>query len=277
MTFNILIPEINSKPKNTKDAVISILTIEWPLTLREIFYKIKKQYRFSCSYQSVYKAVKELSEKEVLRKKYKKYEINIDWIKKVQSLTDIVETNYYAKKRINQFSGLKEHKEVENLIILNFNNLFDAEKYLYYFMKTELFKKKNQIICYQARHEWRPLFYLRAEYNYFTRLKKLGHKFHFLTTGTSYLEDISNQFYKILGIKIAKTEDKNSSDTLIFTDYFIQIFIPQEINQKIGESLEKKDLITLLKILSQKGPIKIIINKDKSLANEMKKQILKKF
>src|SRR3989339_622660 len=213
MTFNILIPEINSKPKNTKDAVISILTIEWPLTLREIFYKIKKQYRFSCSYQSVYKAVKELSEKEVLRKKYKKYEINIDWIKKVQSLTDIVETNYYAKKRINQFSGLK----------------------------------------------------------------KLGHKFHFLTTGTSYLEDISNQFYKILGIKIAKTEDKNSSDTLIFTDYFIQIFIPQEINQKIGESLEKKDLITLLKILSQKGPIKIIINKDKSLANEMKKQILKKF
>jgi len=103
MTFNILIPEINSKPKNTKDAVISILTIEWPLTLREIFYKIKKQYRFSCSYQSVYKAVKELSEKEVLRKKYKKYEINIDWIKKVQSLTDIVETNYYAKKRINQF------------------------------------------------------------------------------------------------------------------------------------------------------------------------------
>src|SRR3989339_558062 len=209
MTFNILIPEINSKPKNTKDAVISILTIEWPLTLREIFYKIKKQYRFSCSYQSVYKAVKELSEKEVLKRKYKKYEINIDWI-------------------------IKEHKEVENLIILNFNNLFDAEKYLYYFMKTELFKKKNQIVCYQARHEWRPLFYLRAEYNYFTRLKKLGHKFHFLTTGTSYLEDISNQFYKILGIKIAKTEDKNSSDTLIFTDYFIQIFIPQEINQKIG-------------------------------------------
>ena len=41
MTFDIVMPELNKKPKNTKDAVITLLTHEWPLTLREIFFRIK--------------------------------------------------------------------------------------------------------------------------------------------------------------------------------------------------------------------------------------------
>ena len=73
MTFNILIPDIENKHKNTKDAVINILTSEWPLTLRQIFYEIKKQYHYSLTYQSIYKAVKELKEKKVLVEKDKKY------------------------------------------------------------------------------------------------------------------------------------------------------------------------------------------------------------
>jgi len=78
MGLNILIPEINNKPSNTKDAVISILTLEWPLSLRNIFYKIKKQYGYSSTYQSVYKAVKELCEIGVLKEKDKRYEIDIE-------------------------------------------------------------------------------------------------------------------------------------------------------------------------------------------------------
>ena len=91
MGLNLLIPEMNTKPSSTKDAVISILTIEWPLSLRNIFFKIKKQYGYSSTYQSVYKAVKELCETDVLIEKDKRYEINMEWIKKVQSFTDIIE------------------------------------------------------------------------------------------------------------------------------------------------------------------------------------------
>jgi hypothetical protein len=276
MAFEILIPEINNKPKNTKDAVISILTIEWPLTLRNIFYKIKKQYGYSFTYQSVYKAVKELLEKDVLKKKSKGYEINVKWVKRVQSFTDIVETNYYAKKRINNISGLNEHKSVDNLMILNFKSLFDAEKYLYYFMKAELAKVRNKVICYKTRHEWRPLFYLRAEYNYFTKLAKNGHKFYFISSGDSYLEEISNKFYKSIGVKVSKIKKEFSTNVLIFSDYFIQIFIPEDVQMKIKKNLEKKDLINLLKVLDNKGPIKVMINKDLVLANEMKNQVFVK-
>lgn len=273
MVFEILIPEINIKPRNTKDAVISILTIEWPLTLRNIFYGIKKQYGYSFTYQSVYKAVKELCEKNVLRKKLKSYEINIDWVKKVQSFTDIIETNYYAKERVNYISGLDSHKSTENLMILNFKSLFDAEKYLYYFMKSELAKLKNQSVFYKTRYEWRPIFYLRAEYNYFTKLAKNGHKFYFSSSGKSYLEEISNKFYKSIGIKQNKVKDEISTGVLIFSDYFIQIFIPESVQNKIKKYLEEKSILLLLKTLDNNGPIKVVINKDAELAKEMKKQI----
>ena len=279
MTFNILMPELNTRPKNTKDAVISILTHEWPLTLRQIFYKIKKQYHYSSTYQSVYKAVKELKEKNVLKEKDKKYEINIGWIKKVQSFTDIVETNYYAKQKLQNFSGVKESKFGEDLIILNFETIFDAEKYLYYFMKTELFKKKNDKVCFQLTNEWRPFYYFRAEYNYYKRLMQRGHKFYFTCSGNSKIEKQAKDFYKSIKINY-KTLNQTPlpHDTLIFQDYFIQIFIPEELKSKLKKYLEKKDLMKLLtEVLEKKASIKVIINKDKDLTDETRKQIIKRF
>jgi len=278
MGFNLLIPDINERPQNSKDAVISILTFEWPLSLRNIFYKIKKQYRYSSSYQSVYKAVKELSESGVLIKKDKKYEINIGWIKKVQSFTDIVETNYYAKEKIQNISGLKELKSEEDIIILNFDTLFDAEKYLYYFMKNELLKTTNDKVCFQLNHEWRPIFYLRAEYNYYKKLINLGHKFYFLCSGNSYIEEISKKFYKSIKTNYKTVKTKFPYDCIIFGDYFIQILIPDELKFKMKDLLDKKEVLGLLEnVLQKKSNIKIIINKDHSIANEMKKQIIKKF
>ncbi len=277
MPFNIIIPDIDNRPKNTKDAVINILTYEWPLTLRQIYNKIKKQYGFSSTYQSVYKAVKELEEKKVLLEKEKKYEINVGWIKKVQSFTDIVETNYYAKEKLQNLSGLKDSKTAQDIIILTFETLFDAEKYLYYFMKTELFKKNKEIVCFQLTNEWRPLFYLRAEYNYYRRLLDRGHKFYFLCSGNSELELKYKDFYKSFGVNYKMTKQFATSETIAFDRFFIQLFIPEKLKDQIKNCLKNKDEIGLLKILELKHPVKLIINEDKSLAEEFIKQVLRKF
>jgi len=277
MAFNIIVPEPSSKPKNSKDAVITLLTYEWPLTLKQIYNRIKKQYSYSSTYQSVYKTVKELVEKKALMQKDKQYEINIDWIKKLQSFTDIVETNYYAKQKLHSVAGLKESKSNEDITILNFETIFDAEKYLYYFMKTELFKKKNEKVCYQISHEWKPLFYLRAEYNYYTRLTEKGHKIYFLSSGDSYLEEISKKFYKSIGVHFKTLKNYQPQDTIAFLDYFIQIFIPEEIKSLMKKQLDNKDIMGLLQTLNKKSSIKMIINKDSSLAEQTKKQTISKF
>ena len=278
MTFDIIIPELDKKPKNTKDAVINLLTFEWPLNLRNIFFKIKKQYAYSSTYQSVYKAVKELVEKKVLIEKNKQYEINVEWIKNVQSFTDIVETNYYAKQKLKNFSGLKETKATKDLIILNFESIFDAEKYLYYFMKTELFKKRNKEVCYQINNEWKPIFYLRAEYNYFKRLIERKHKIYILCHGDSYLEELFKQFYKKIGVNFKLTSQVFTNDLIIFEDCFIQIFIPEKLKVLMKKTLKDKEVMTLFEdVLSKKSSIKVVINKDASLAKEIKKQIINKF
>jgi hypothetical protein len=278
MGFNILIPDIANKPKNTKDAVISILTLEWPLSLRNIFYKIKKQYGYSSTYQSVYKAVKELCEIGVLKEKDKKYEIDINWIKQVQSFTDIVETNYYAKEKIQNLSGIKDSKLGEDIMILNFETIFDAEKYLYYFMKTELFKNKNDTVCFQMSSEWRLIFYLRAEYNYYKRLIKKGHKFYFLCSGNSFMENISKKFYKSININYKSIKSQGTNDFMVFGDYFIQIFIPEDLRSKMRLYLENKDILKLLEeVLQKKSSIKLIINRDSALSKQIKSQIKSKF
>jgi len=278
MVISLIIPEINSHPKNTKDAVISILTTEWPLTLREIFFKIKKKYGYSSSYQAVYKAVTELLEDRVLIKKEMKYEIEVEWIKKLQSFTDIVETNYYAKEKVQNISGLKDSKYKEDISILNFETIFDAEKYLYYFMKSELFKGKEDIICLQENHEWKPIYYMRAEYNYYTRLQKKGHKFYFLCSESSTAEKNCQEFYKKIGVNFKFTKEKFATENMVFSDYFIQIFIPEDLKEKMSQFLkEDKTLSLLTEVLAKKSSIRVIITKDKSLAEDIKKQTLKKF
>ncbi len=278
MVLNILIPDVDSKPSNTKDAVISILATEWPLTLRVIYNKIRKKFGYGNSYQAVYKAVKELVGKDVLISKEKQYEINIDWVKEVQTFTDIVETNYYAKEKVHSLSGLKDSKRHEDVAILNFESIFDAEKYLYYFMKYYLLKTKSDRICYCTNAEWRPIFYLRSEYNYYTRLLKRGHKFYFLCSGNSELEQLCGKFYRSLGIKSAHSKEKFMNDTLVFGDYCINIFIPEEIKSKLRKMLGQKDVLDMLKdVLGSKSSVRVVITKDRDLANEIKNQTIKHF
>lgn len=278
MVLSIIIPELNNKPGNTKDAIISILTIEWPLSLKGIYYKIKKRYGYGCTYQAVFKAVKELLEGKILVEKDKKYEINTEWIKRVQSFTDIVETNYYAKERIRNISGINDSSQKEDIAVLNFDTIFDAEKYLYYFMKSELLKTNNDDVCYQTNLEWRPIYYLRAEYNYYNRLKKRSHKFYFVCSGKSEIEQMCEKFYKSIGVNYRFTKEKFSSDVLVFGEYFISIFIPEELKARIRILLDRKDIMKLLReAMDSKSSIRVVVTRDSALAEELKKKIVKDF
>lgn len=277
MSLNLVVPELESKPANSKDAVISVLAEEWPLTLKGIFYKVKKKYHYGATYQALFKAVKELLEEGVLLEKEKRYEINIEWVKKLQSFTDIIETNYYAKERIHSFSGITESNKNEDILVLNFESIFDAEKYLYYFMKSVLFKTKGDDIFYCTNNEWRPIFYLRAEYNYYRRLQKRGHRFHILCSGNSYMEKICAEFYKSIGANFVFTKEKFSTDSLVFGDYFISIFIPETLKADIKSMLSGKKIKSLIGVLENKSTIRVVITKDKALAESFKKQNLKNF
>lgn len=272
MTFNLLIPEIGKK-NSSKDVILGALIEDWPLSLKEIYNRAKKQFGFSGSYQAIFKGVNELLKEKILVHGNKKYEINISWIKQLQSFTDIVETNYYAEKKTKD----SLNKKGENVVLLNFSSVFDLEKYLYYFVKNELKKMKNKEVFYEMNNLWKVLFYYRAEYNYYTKLMLLGHKFYFLIGGESSIENSSKEFYKKIGIKIKKTKGDTSTDLIVFQDYYIQIFLPKKIKEKIENLLKKENQFELLKVLDEEVEAKIIIHRDKNLAQGIMEKLKKKF
>ena len=77
------------KGKSTQELIIEILSNEWPLTTKQIFNKLKRNYGLNISYQAVHKKLKEMIEEKTLSKNKAELTINYSWIKNLSN---------YAKK-----------------------------------------------------------------------------------------------------------------------------------------------------------------------------------
>lgn len=83
MSLRVTLPGLR-KPKNVKDAVILILSKEWPMRSVTIHGKIRKEYKLKVSPQAVHKALNLLVAEGVIKKNYKSYFLNKEWIEKVK-------------------------------------------------------------------------------------------------------------------------------------------------------------------------------------------------
>jgi len=93
---------LSPKGKSVKNNIIHILAFEWPLTLREIYKKTTKTYNVDVTYQAVFKAVKELKERNVIVKEGKNYSLNVAWVNQVYDLADMIRSRYLDKKNLHK-------------------------------------------------------------------------------------------------------------------------------------------------------------------------------
>lgn len=77
-----------------KDRIITLLSITHPLSAKQIFNKLKKNYEISVTYRAVYKAIQEMMLAAILTKKEKEYQINFDWLQKMEQFTEKVKEKY---------------------------------------------------------------------------------------------------------------------------------------------------------------------------------------
>jgi len=89
-----LVPDGKGAENSTKELIISILCYEWPLTVKQIHNRIVRMHGFQCSYQAIFKQVKELSQKKVLDGSGKHYKINEKWIGSVHGFTEDLMEHY---------------------------------------------------------------------------------------------------------------------------------------------------------------------------------------
>lgn len=285
MALNLTLPHLGEKA-TTKDHVISLLGYDWPLTIKKLYHLIKKKYGYSVTYQAVYKAVNELYKHGVIEKRAEGYQINLKWLKHLHMYTETVETNYYTKNRLRLIEGIKDARKEGNINILNFETFFDVEKYLYYLQKHYILSSKNkETICVHHNNEWRPLFYLRAEYNWIRKITELGHKTYVLCAGNTLVDKWCAGFYKSIGCNIKLNVNCASTcELMVFGDVVIQVYLPSSIKSILKKEFSRiKDIgklnqNSLIKnIFEKETDIKVIINKDSEIAEQIKKDTLNYF
>ena len=274
--------KLSKKASSTKESIIEILSSQWPLSIRKIYFILKKNYNLAHGYQAVYKATQELITEGVLLREKEGYVLNLTWIKEVHNKTEIIRVNYYSKKRTVLFDS----KDSEAIKVLVFKNWFDVEKYLYYFQKEQISNsKKNETICVHHAHEWRPFFYLRAEYNWMNQLSSKGHKVYLLCSSASEIDKNYADFYKKMGAKVKIGEKcAETCEIMCFSDIVIQIYIPQILKNKLNslfnqaKTLDSLDKLGLIKeVFEKETEIKVVVYKDKNLADQIRQQTLKRF
>ena len=90
MTGISLLEMGKTKKRNVRETIISILSREYPLSIKKIFNKVKKEYHLDVTYQAVFKLIKEMIEDSVLEKSDKEYKLNfhmspeaVEWFKTI--------------------------------------------------------------------------------------------------------------------------------------------------------------------------------------------------
>lgn len=99
----ILVDSINNR-KGVKSAIVEILSMQWPLSLKALHYLLYRKYALNVSYQAVHKAVKQLVEDRVIERDGRFYCLNRCWISKVKNFGRDIDLAYSCKRiPVNEF------------------------------------------------------------------------------------------------------------------------------------------------------------------------------
>ncbi len=280
MAFSLTLPHLG-KGTSTKDHLVSVLSYTWPLTLKQMHHEIKRRFASGVTYQAVYKTAYELVDAGVLVKKEGRYEMNLKWLKQVHDFTEVVQSNYFSSAgsggRVGE--GVVDVRGGDGVTVLSFDTWFDAEKYLYYLMKHQLLHLDvRKSICVHHRHEWRPLFYMRAEYNWIKSMTSKGYPLQLLCAGDTPADRWSAKFYRTCGVQV-KTGARcaDTADVIVFGDYVVQLFVPPALAEGLrrtytqAKSIDMLDSATLAQdIFEKRAQVQMLINRDPALAAQLR-------
>ncbi|MCR4336140.1 MAG: hypothetical protein NUV57_06445 [archaeon] len=259
--------------KSTKNQIIQVLGEQWPLSVKEIHNLLVKQHSFSGSYQAVFKALKELEESNVLEKENSKFKVSYGWVKKLSSMSKIMENN------------LKEKSQNE-VVLLKFNSFIELGKFLINDFFTEK-SAKETIPCACFWNHAYPV--IGASQEEHVKMKKLfsNPEHYAICANNNYLDNLTSEYTKKLGKKsITGKKFSSKIDTFIEGNKIMQVYLPKDFEEEIEliYSLTKNekdfDMQTLLEFGSKPREIKATIFKNKELADILlteAKQIYKKY
>jgi len=211
--IELSIPEIGERAENVKDRIIMILSDEYPLTIMQLFRKIKRNYNLSITYQAVRKAIDTLIRKKIIIKKDKTYRINKEWILETKTFFDSLLLRYEQGKRSINVSP---EFQKEDYAIYHFDNLLDldifwGEVMLNWLNNIKDKEPKEYIAC--GHYAWWMLINLGRETKIFHSFNEAGIKSYFMFWNDNQMNKWAVNIYKKLGLN-SKILSKTNEDEL---------------------------------------------------------------
>ncbi|MEK6937833.1 MAG: hypothetical protein AABX04_02190 [Nanoarchaeota archaeon] len=219
------------KSKNsTGEVIIDILSQQWPLSLKEIFYAMKNKYGKNVTYQAVHKALHLLIEDKIIISETNAYRLNIEWIKDKKNYFNKLDGNY---EKISPLSaGIPTR--------LEFNTYFEMYSFMCDALYEETIDPKGLPICFLDSHWWNTI--MTEEQTKKMQAFTSKHEFYCVAKPGGPADQMFMKFFSNYGMHCTSSSKiQTEHGTVVIGDVFIQIFYPTEI-EKLRDEIANKSI-----------------------------------
>ncbi len=275
MGFELTIP--NVKPKTIKDGVISVLSSTPNLSMKDIIFKIRKEYSMEPKYHAVYQSILELMSKGVVKREMLTYSINENWVDELEQYIDKMKHNYSKKTDVKLID--------QNTTQLTFENMAEAAREgvnIMYSNYLDVFRTRR--MYGQFQHIW-PFHTANEKTIKFFKYAMKINKYFCLIRGNTIPDQRGMKFFNDMGVKMKIGVDcAERSNILVHGNAVAETFIPKNIMKKVDECFskveDKFDLDFFLEyndIIRRRCKIITIITRNKLLADKIAEETMTHF
>ena len=256
------------KKMNTREILIDILSKEWPLSAKKIHSILKKNYRKSITYHTMYEILQDLVKKQIVLKSKTTYLLSERWIKIQLQRFQKINKSYEEIKPMKIIDKKTTQVEV--------HSIQELHKFILKNIEGQFFAKDPKTFFMKCQHLWGG-FYTEEEKGVLKKTFRNGA--WIIAKSKTLLDQKIAKFYKLLGANVKLNVMVGELDTIIIGDCIIQIYFPEELLERMNKIYSGKltlfNMRKIKKTYEENHCIQIIITRNERLAKRLKKEIKK--
>lgn len=271
---------IGYSPSGLRGKVLEIVSNDEALSAKQIYARLQKTHSITSTYQAVHKTLKQMLGEGVLVKDKAKYSVNPKWVENFKKNAEVLAEKVIAGKKEIDFKNIQEGETIH----LNFKGILEVGWFLVNKIMVAPNPKKTPGIAL-----WRFCYsVVGLEEKHLTGLKKAckENKWFAFVEENNKLDHVFGDTLLAYGWKSVKYGVKCAtplSDKMIIGDYIVEITYPSlfrklwTIQNRLPVKIIEFNLAKHLLLMREIQPdIEVIITKNAKLAEEYRKEYLKK-
>ncbi len=174
----------------SRDAILDVVSKEWPLPAKVIYNRVKKKHKLSLTYQAVFNLLKELVNNGLLVKDDQRYLMNPSYIES--------QLSFYSEMR-NKYVDDGLIRAVKNDEIFTFTSIRETMEFLFKNLQTSYFGESDDLFIEIKRFYIVPL-----SNSELVMIKEFASKkkIHIFCRGDSWIDRFAAKFLRSLRINV---------------------------------------------------------------------------